>query len=70
MISVYIILFKMYLIDLPPGLLKTRDPYPLKPGPVDIPAGFTGTGMGTGGDTRGLPVPFTSVNIRYENLQF
>jgi hypothetical protein len=49
MISVYIILFKMYLIDLPPGLLKTRDPYPLKPGPVDIPAGFTGTGMGTGG---------------------
>ena len=40
--------------------MKTRDPYPLKPQPVALPAGFTGTGTGTGGDTRGLPVPFTT----------
>ena len=64
---IYLILFKTVFILFTPGLLNTRDPYPSKPGPMAIPAGFTGTGTGRGEDTWGLPVPFTSFHLLLVN---
>jgi len=56
----YLIIFKLYLVDLTRGLSKPVththwNPYPHVR--VWVPAG---TGTGLAGDTRGLPVPFTT----------
>jgi len=58
----------MYLINLPPGCWKPMTPTHWNPRPV-IPVGFTGTGTGTGGDTWGLPVPFTTNDDRMATSQ-
>ena len=59
-IFLYMTIFKVYLLDFYPRVVETRHPYPQNPYPCARVRVSTGMGTGPAGDTRGLPVPFTT----------